>query len=73
MSLIIPTSFSHSETYGDSTSTEGAPLSKYVLAQYRSDADLNWVGELRASLVKDELKYKHFREARPRLIIQNSN
>lgn len=63
MALIIPVSYS---TYGDSTTTEG-PLRKYVLAQFRSDADLSWVIDLRAELVKDELKYKAFREARPRL------
>jgi hypothetical protein len=55
------------ESFGDSTTTEGAPLSKYVLAQFRSDANLDWVGELRARLLKDELKYVNLREARPRL------
>lgn len=63
MALIIPLSYS---TYGDSTMTEG-PLRKYVLAQFRSDADLGWVGDLRTELVVEELKYKAFREARPRL------
>ena len=67
MSLLIPTSCSPYKSFGDSTTTEGAPLSKYVLAQLRSDANLDWVGELRALLVKDELKYRDFREARPRL------
>jgi hypothetical protein len=67
MSLIIPTSYSPLKSFGDSTTTEGAPLSKYVLAQLRSDASLDWVGELRALLVKDELKYRDFKEARPRL------
>ncbi len=64
MALIIPTAAS---TYGDSTTTEGGRLRKYVLAQFRSDADLEWVRELRARLVKDELKYTIVRDARPRL------
>lgn len=64
MALVIPTAAS---TYGDSTLTEGGRLRKYVLAQFRSDADLAWVKELRALLVKDELKYVNFRDARPRL------
>lgn len=63
MALIIPVSYS---TFGDSTTTEG-PLRKYVLAQFRSDADLAWVMDLRAELVANELKYKAFREARPRI------
>lgn len=67
MPLIIPTSCAPIKSFGDSTTTEGAPLSKYVLAQLRSDANLDWVGELRALLVKDELKYSDFRAARPRL------
>ena len=68
MSLVIPTT---SSTYGDSTKTEGHALSrKYVLAQFRSDADLEWVHRLRAILVKEELKYIHFREARPKLKAQ---
>ena len=53
-------------TYGDSTTTEG-PLRKYILAQFRSDADFGWVGRVRAALVKDELKYRDFHPARPRL------
>lgn len=64
MSIIIPTSFS---TYGDATKTEGGPLRKYILAQFREDANLDWVGRLRALMVVDELKYAHFREFRPRL------
>lgn len=67
MALIIPTAAS---TYGDSTTTEGGRLRKYVLAQFRSDADLEWVKELRARLVKDELKYADFKPARPRLRIE---
>ena len=64
MALVIPTA---SSTYGDSTTTEGGRLRKYVLAQLRSDADLDWVSQLRARLVKDELKYADFKAARPRL------
>jgi len=64
MALVVPTAAS---TYGDSTTTEGGRLRKYVLAQLRSDADLEWVSQLRARLVKDELKYADFRDARPRL------
>ena len=67
MALIIPTAFSTYETFADSTSTEGGKLRKYVLAQFRSNANLDWVGVLRARLVKDELKYRDFREVRPRL------
>jgi hypothetical protein len=63
MALIIPVSYS---TFGDSTTTEG-PFRKYVLAQFRSDADLAWVVDLRAELVADELKYKAFRKARYRI------
>ena len=50
--------------YGDSCQTGD---DKYVIAQFRSDADLNWVGELRAFLVKDELKYKWFHPERHRV------
>ncbi|MGD0662053.1 MAG: hypothetical protein ABSD38_28685 [Syntrophorhabdales bacterium] len=65
MSLVIPTA---SSTYGDSTITEGAPLvRKHVLAQFRSDADLEWVRRLRAVLATEELKYINLREARPKL------
>src|SRR2546428_2711992 len=64
MALIIPTAAS---TYGDSSATEGGALRKYVLAQFRADADLEWVKELRAALVKEELKYRDVRDARPRL------
>lgn len=64
MSIIIPTAVT---TYGDSSPSEGSPLRKYVLAQFRSDAHLEWVGELRSFLVKEELKYKDFRLARPRI------
>ncbi len=38
MALIIPTAVS---TYGDATKTSG-PFQKYILAQFRSDADLEW-------------------------------
>jgi hypothetical protein len=63
MALIIPTAVS---TYGDATRTEG-PFQKYVLAQFRSDADLEWVRRTRSKLVKAELKYKDFKEHRPSL------
>jgi hypothetical protein len=63
MALIIPTAVS---TYGDATRTEG-PFQKYVLAQFRSDADLEWVRRTRSKLVKAELKYKDFKEHRPTL------
>lgn len=52
-------------TYGDSSRTGD---DKYVLAQFRSDASLAWVGELRAFLVKDELKYKWFAPERHRVM-----
>jgi len=64
MALVIPASAS---TYGDSTTTEGGMLRKYVLAQFRSDSDLEWVRETRSLIGKDELKYKDFLSARPRL------
>ena len=116
MAIIIPTGVS---TYADATSTGGhGPRRKYVLAQFRSDSNLEWVRELRstlvhvqvlnyvqpyggreaalfraqrdriccltqktessperyfrkqsieAALVRDELKYRDFRAARPRL------
>jgi hypothetical protein len=64
VALIIPTGTS---TFGDATATEGGRLRKYVLAQPRSDANLEWVPRLRAKLVKDELKYSDFRAVRPRL------
>ena len=56
MSLIISTSYSSYQSFIDSTSTEGARLCKCVLAQYRSDSNLDWVGELRALLVEYKLK-----------------
>jgi len=65
MSLVIPTT---SSTYGDSTSTERTGLlRKHVLAQFRSDADLEWVGRLRAILATEEVKYINLREARLKL------
>lgn len=68
MSLIIP---AMSSTYGDSSKTEGCALNrKYVLGQFRSNADLDWVQRLRAALSSDELKYAHFREVRHRLHAQ---
>jgi hypothetical protein len=68
MSLIIPTA---SSTFADSCKTEGRPLArKYVLAQFRSDAEFEWVRQLRSILVTAELKYKKFLEARPKLRTQ---
>jgi len=67
MALIIPVSSSPYQTYADSSQTEGGFLRKYVLAQFRGDSNLEWVKELRAKLVKDELKYKDFIRIRPRL------
>lgn len=63
MALIIPSGFS---TFGDSTKTEG-PLQKYILAQFRSDSELDWIGRLRAAMVVDEIKYGNFTKVRPRL------
>jgi len=53
VALIIPTSTS---SYGDATKTSGR-FQKYVLAQMRSDADLEWLRHIRSQLVKQELKY----------------
>lgn len=60
MAMIIPTGAS---TFRDLTSTEEGHLHKYVLIQILSDGDLEWVPELRARLVKDELKYCDFKIA----------
>lgn len=65
MTIIIPTSVT---SYADSTRTPGDPLGrKYILAQYRSDADLEWVRETRARLVVDELKWSAFKQSEPKL------
>ena len=64
MAILVPTGTS---SYADSTTTEGGRLRKYVLAQFRSDSDLEWVRRLRAVLVKDEIKYRDVKGARPRL------
>src|SRR5438094_364794 len=64
MALIIPAA---GATYGDSTKTEGGALRKYVLAQFRDNANLDWVRDLRGVLVKQELKYRDVVEARPKL------
>lgn len=64
MAIIIPTAYS---TYGDASTTEGGPLNKYVLAQFRSDADLGWVGRIRSTCTLDELKWSAFRQHRARL------
>jgi hypothetical protein len=50
--------------YGDACVTGD---DKYVIAQFRSDARMDWVAELRAFLVKDELKYKYFQPERHRV------
>jgi hypothetical protein len=63
VALIIPTSVS---TYGDATRTSGK-FQKYILAQFRSDADLEWVRRVRSKLVKAELKYGDLKENRPSL------
>ena len=63
MAIIIPTAAS---SFADSTTTEG-PLRRYVLAQYRSDSDFEWVKMVRTILVTDELKYHVFVSARPQL------
>jgi len=52
-------------TYGDSCQTGD---DKYVIAQFRSDASLDWVADLRAFLMKDELKYKWFNPERHRVM-----
>ena len=51
-------------TYGDSCRSG---TDKYVIAQFRSDADLDWVSRLRAFFQKDELKYKDFQPERHRV------
>lgn len=63
MALIIPTSYS---SFGDSTKTSG-PSQRYVLAQVRSDAHLEWVQRVRSLLVKAELKFDDIRQNKPRL------
>jgi hypothetical protein len=63
MALIIPTSHS---SFGDGTKTSGR-FQRYVLAQIRSDADLDWVRRLRGALVKQELKYDDVKQNKPRL------
>ncbi len=47
--------------YGDSCVSGD---DKYVIAQFRHDEPMEWVAELRAFLVKDELKYKDFQPKR---------
>jgi hypothetical protein len=65
MPIIFPNS---AGTFGDSTKTMGSALSrKYVLAQFRCDANFDWVRELRAHLVRDELKYPDLRANEPKL------
>lgn len=68
MPILLPSSYS---TYGDSTLTEG-PFRKHVLAQFRSDSDLEWIKELRAAMVRDEVKYRDIVQMRPRLRSQRT-
>ncbi len=42
-------------------------MRKYILAQFQSDADLEWVTKLRARLGHDELKYKDFQPEHRRI------
>lgn len=51
--------------YGDSCRSGN---DKYVIAQFRSDADLDWVSRLRTLFQKDELKYKDFQPERHRVL-----
>ena len=51
--------------YGDSCQTGD---DKYVIAQFRSDASLGWVHDLRSFLNKPELKYKWFLPERHRVM-----
>jgi hypothetical protein len=62
VAILLPTNYS---TFGDATRTEGkGPLRKYVLAQFRSDANLEWMGRLRAALGSIEVKFKQFKDRR---------
>jgi len=58
MALIVPTSYS---SFGDGTKTSGR-FQRYVLAQVRSDANLEWIPRLRSLLVKEEIKYTDLKE-----------
>jgi hypothetical protein len=51
-------------TYGDACRSGS---DKYVIAQFRSEADLDWVSRLRAFFQKDELKYRDFQPERHRV------
>jgi hypothetical protein len=65
MALLFPIS---SSTFGDSRETAGSPaLRKYVLAQFQSDAGLDWVAKLRARLGRDELKYRDYQPEQRRI------
>lgn len=55
--------------YGDSCVSGD---DKYVIAQFRHDAPMSWVAELRTLLVQDELKYKHFQPQRHRVMANKS-
>jgi len=51
--------------YGDSVKTGD---DKYVLAQFRHDAILAWVGELRSFLELEELKWRDYRNRREHVL-----
>lgn len=56
MPLFVP---QHSSTYSDATSTRGGELSTYIHAQFRDDADLDWLERVKAKLGRlDEVKSK---------------
>ena len=54
MPLFVP---QQSSTYSDATSTRGGELSSYIHAQFRDDADLDWLDRVKAKLGRvDEVK-----------------
>ncbi len=58
MALIVP---SRHSTFGDATtSMQGGLKRQYVLATFRSDADLDWLRQLRTALGNDEVKHQAF-------------
>lgn len=64
MPIIVPAC---ATSFADATNTEGGALGKYVIAQFRGDARLDWVQRLRSMLGVDELKYGNIQERRPKL------
>ena len=62
MPIIVPIA---ATSYADATNTEGGALGKYVIAQFRDDALLDWVSQLRSACSVDELKYANLKERRP--------